>query len=37
MSKLYIKKGDKVYVNAGDDKKKTGVVLKVLVKEQRAI
>ncbi|HOU67725.1 MAG: 50S ribosomal protein L24 [Paludibacteraceae bacterium] len=37
MSKLHIKKGDKVYVNAGDDKKKTGVVLKVLVKEQRAI
>ena len=37
MSKLHIKKGDTVYVNAGDDKGKTGRVLKVLVKEQRAI
>ena len=30
MSKLHIKKGDTVYVNAGDDKGKTGRVLKVL-------
>ena len=37
MSKLHIKKGDTVYVNAGEDKGKTGKVLKVLVKEQRAI
>ncbi len=37
MSKLHIKKGDTVYVNAGDDKGKTGRVLKVLVKERRAI
>ncbi|MCK9159305.1 MAG: 50S ribosomal protein L24 [Bacteroidaceae bacterium] len=37
MSKLHIKKGDTVFVNAGDDKSKTGRVLKVLVKEQRAI
>lgn len=37
MSKLHIKKGDTVYVNAGDDKGKTGKVLRVLVKEQRAI
>jgi len=37
MSKLHIKKGDTVYVNAGEDKGKTGRVLKVLVKEQRAI
>lgn len=37
MSKLHIKKGDTVYVNAGDDKGSTGRVLKVLVKEQRAI
>ena len=37
MSKLHIKKGDTVYVNAGVDKGKTGKVLKVLVKEQRAI
>ena len=37
MSKLHVKKGDTVYVNAGNDKGQTGKVLKVLVKEQRAI
>ena len=37
MSKLHIKKGDTVYVNAGEDKGKTGRVLSVLVKEQRAM
>ena len=37
MSKLHIKKGDTVYVIAGEDKGKTGKVVKVLVKEQRAI
>lgn len=37
MSKLHIKKGDSVYVNAGKDKGKTGKVLKVLVEKQRAI
>ena len=37
MNKLHIKKGDTVYVNSGDDKGKTGKVLKVLVKEGRAI
>ena len=37
MSKLHIKKGDTVYVNAGDDKGKTGRVLKVLVEKQRAV
>ena len=37
MSKLHIKKGDTVYVNTGEDKGKTGRVLKVLVKEERAI
>ena len=37
MSKLHIKKGDTVYVNTGVDKGKTGRVLGVLVKEQRAI
>ena len=37
MSKLHIKKGDTVYVNSGIDKGKTGRVLDVLVKEQRAI
>ena len=37
MSKLHIKKGDTVYVNAGEDKGKTGRVLEVLVKKNRAI
>ena len=37
MSKLHIKKGDTVYVNAGEDKGKTGKVVKVLVEQQRAI
>jgi len=37
MSKLHIKKGDTVYVNAGEDKGKTGKVVKVLVDKQRAI
>ena len=37
MSKLHINKGDTVYVNSGEDKGKTGVVLKVLVKENRAV
>ena len=37
MSKLHIKKGDTVYVNAGDDKGRTGKVLKVLVDKRRAI
>ncbi len=37
MGKLHIKKGDTVYVNAGDDKGKTGKVLSVLVKQQRAV
>ena len=36
MSKLHIKKGDTVYVNAGEDKGKTGRVLKVLVEKGRA-
>ena len=35
--KLHIKKGDIVYVNTGEDRGKTGKVLQVLVKEQRAI
>jgi large subunit ribosomal protein L24 len=37
MSKLHIKKGDTVYVNTGVDRGKTGHVLKVLIKENRAI
>ena len=37
MSKLHIKKGDTVYVNTGEDKGKTGRVLKVFVEKQRAL
>jgi len=37
MSKLHIKKGDTVYVNAGEDRGKTGRVLKVLVEKERAL
>jgi large subunit ribosomal protein L24 len=37
MSKLHIKKGDVVFVNAGVDKGKTGRVVQVLVEKQRAI
>ena len=37
MAKLHIKKGDTVYVLAGDDKGKTGRVLSVMAKENRAI
>ena len=37
MSKLHIRKDDTVMVLAGQDKGKTGKVLKVLVKENRAI
>ncbi|MDR3252320.1 MAG: 50S ribosomal protein L24 [Tannerella sp.] len=37
MSKLHVKKGDIVYVNAGEDRGKTGRVLKVLVEKERAI
>ncbi|MDZ4058765.1 MAG: 50S ribosomal protein L24, partial [Bacteroidales bacterium] len=35
--KLHIKKGDTVYVNAGDDRGKTGKVLEVLTDKNRAI
>ena len=37
MSKLNIKKGDNVYVNAGEDRGKEGRVLKVIAEKQRAI
>lgn len=37
MSKLHIKKGDVVFVNAGEDKGKTGRVLKVYIEKQRAV
>jgi large subunit ribosomal protein L24 len=35
--KLHIKKGDTVYVNAGDDKGQTGRVLKVMPEDRKAI
>ena len=35
--KLHIKKGDTVYVNAGEDKRKTGKVLSVDTQNKRAI
>ena len=37
MAKLHIKKNDTVIVLAGEDKGKTGKVLKVLVEKERAI
>ena len=37
MSKLHIKKNDTVVVLAGEDKGKTGKVLKVFVEKQRAL
>ena len=37
MSKLHIKKGDSVIVNAGDNKGQTGKVVKVLVSKNRAV
>lgn len=37
MATLHIKKGDTVYVLAGDDKGKTGRVLSIDVKKNRAI
>lgn len=37
MTKLHIKKGDMVFVNAGNDKGKTGKVLAVNIEKSRAI
>ena len=37
MTKLHIKKGDTVYVNAGNDKGKTGKVLSVDKEKNRAV
>ena len=37
MKKLHIKKGDTVYVNAGNDRGKTGKVLEVLRDKDRVI
>ncbi len=37
MKKIHIKKGDTVYVNAGNDKGKTGKVLTVIPEKDRAI
>ena len=36
MKKIHTKKGDTVYVNAGNDKGKTGKVLEVIVDRDRA-
>ena len=35
--KLHIKKGDTVFVNAGDDRGKTGKVLEIITEKNRAI
>jgi large subunit ribosomal protein L24 len=37
MTKLHIKKGDNVFINSGEDRGKTGRVLSVDSKKQRAI
>ena len=37
MKNFHIKKGDTVYVNAGNDKGKTGKVLEVITDKDRAI
>ena len=37
MKKFHIKKGDTVYVNAGNDKGKTGRVLEMITDKDRAI
>lgn len=37
IQKLHVKKGDTVKVLAGDDKNKSGRILRVIVKEQRAV
>lgn len=37
MKKLHIKKGDTVYVNAGNDKGKTGKVLSVDIEKSRVV
>ena len=37
MKKFHIKKGDTVYVNAGNDKGKTGKVLEMITDKDRAI
>ena len=37
MSKLHIKKGDTVIVNAGDDRGKQGCVVRVLVSKNKAV
>ena len=37
MKKIHIKKGDTVFVNAGNDKGKTGKVLSVIPSKDRAI
>lgn len=37
MNKFHIKKGDTVFVNAGEDKGKTGKVIRVITEKKRAV
>lgn len=37
MNKFYIRKGDTVFVNAGEDKGKTGKVIRVITEKKRAV
>lgn len=37
MKKFHVKKGDTVYVNAGNDKGKTGKILAVITKKDRVV
>ena len=37
MNKFHIRKGDTVFVNAGEDKGKTGKVIRVITEKRRAV
>ena len=37
MNKFHIRKGDTVFVNAGEDKDKTGKVIRVITEKKRAV
>ena len=37
MNKFHIRKGDPVFVNAGEDKGKTGKVIRVITEKKRAV
>ena len=37
MNKFHIRKGDTVFVNAGEDKGKTGKVIRVITEKKRAV